>query len=69
MSAPCANGLKYSGVAQVLSRATSAPRAWAATAIAGMSWTSNVSDPGDSVQTRRVRGPMSDEMPGPMSGS
>ena len=51
MSTPCSNGLKYRPVAQVLSSMTRAPRARAASAIAGTSWTSKVSEPGDSTKT------------------
>ena len=51
MSTPCVWGEKNSGVAQVLSNMTHAPRAWATSAMAGTSWTSKVSEPGDSVNT------------------
>ena len=53
-STPCANGLKKSGVAQVLSRMTTAPAACAALAMAGMSCTSKVCEPGNSVNTTLV---------------
>ena len=45
-------GEKKSGVAQVLSMMTQAPRACATSAIAGTSWISNVCEPGDSVKHR-----------------
>jgi len=47
-STPCANGLKYQGVPQVLSMITVAPRLRAISAIAGTSCISKVSEPGDS---------------------
>jgi hypothetical protein len=58
-----------SGVAQVLSISTSAPCACAAAAIAGTSWTSNESDPGDSTNTTLVAGRISRSMPPPINGS
>ena len=69
MSTPCACGEKKSGVAQVLSMMTQAPCACAAAAIAGMSWTSSVSEPGDSVNTTLVLGRISAAMPAPIVGS
>jgi len=69
MSAPWANAGHPSGVAQVLSISTSAPRACAAAAIAGTSWTSNESDPGDSTNTTLVAGRISRSMPPPINGS
>ena len=53
-SAPWANDLKKSAVAQVLSSTTSAPAACAAAAMAGMSCTSKVWEPGNSVNTSLV---------------
>ena len=54
---------------QVLSIATSAPAACAAWQIAGISGTSIDTEPGASVQTRRVFGLISSEMPAPAIGS
>ena len=56
-STPWSNARKPSGVAHVLSRMTCAPCAWATRAIAGTSCTSNVSEPGDSVNTMPRVGP------------
>jgi len=69
MSTPWSSGRKWSGVAQVLSIITTAPRAWAASAMAGMSWTSNVFEAGDSVKTTLVFGFISAATPAPASGS
>jgi len=69
MSAPWANAAKPSGVAQVLSIMTSTPRACAAAAMAGRSWTSKESDPGDSTYTTLVFARISRTMPPPISGS
>jgi hypothetical protein len=49
MSTPWANGLKKSGVAQVLSRAVNMPRLRATAVIAGTSIISNVCEPGVSM--------------------
>ncbi len=68
-STPWECGEKKSGVAQVLSMMTQAPRACATSAIAGTSWISNVSEPGDSVSTALVFGRMRASMPAPMAGS
>lgn len=68
-STPWARGLKRSGVAQVLSAATSAPRAWAAATIAGTSCTSMVTDPGDSTQTSGVSSVSRSAMRAPSMGS
>ena len=57
------------GVAHVLSSTTFAPRACATAAMAGTSCTSNVSDPGDSVNTMRVFGWNSRSIAAPASGS
>ncbi len=57
------------GVAQVLSSMTIAPPAWAAATIAGMSWTSNVLEAGDSVNTTLVFGFINAAMPAPIWGS
>ena len=48
---------------------TTAPLAWAAAAIAGMSCISNESEPGASTKTARVFGCISAAMPAPISGS
>ena len=58
-----------SGVAQVLSISSHRSRAAATRAIAGMSCTSNVCEPGLSVKMRRVLGRTSSAMPAPISGS
>ena len=63
MSTPWAWGGKKSGVAQVLSIRTQAPRACATSAIAGTSWISKLCEPGDSVSTALVFGRMSASMP------
>ena len=55
--------------ASVLSLMTTAPRAWAAAEIAGMSWTSKVWEPGASVSTTLVLSRRSSAMPPPISGS
>ncbi len=68
-SAPCASGLKISGVAQVLSQPTSTPFALAAAMIAGASCTSMVPEPGDSTQTSFVAASINPAMPAPISGS
>ena len=68
-STPCSNARKPSGVAQVLSRTTRAPRSCAACAIAGTSCTSNVSDPGDSTKTTLVFGRNARTMSAPSRGS
>ncbi len=68
-STPWSNERKKNGVAHVLSSTTFAPRAWATAAIAGMSCTSKVSDPGDSVNTTRVFGRKSRSIAAPASGS
>ena len=47
---------------------TQAPRACATSAIAGMSWTSSVCEPGDSVSTALVFGRISASIPAPMVG-
>jgi hypothetical protein len=69
MSTPWACGEKKSGVAQVLSMMTQAPWACATSAIAGTSWISNVSEPGDSISTAFVLGRIMASMPAPMAGS
>jgi len=48
---------------------TVAPRPRATAAIAGMSWTSKVSEPGDSVNTARVFGWNSRSIAAPARGS
>ena len=68
-STPRANDGKQNGVAQLLSITTRAPCAWATAAIAGMSWISKVSEPGDSVNTMRVFGRISASIAVPTSGS
>ena len=55
-STPWSNERKPNGVAHELSMTTRAPRRCATAAIAGMSCTSKVSDPGDSVKTSFVFG-------------
>jgi hypothetical protein len=69
MSTPCACGEKNSGVAQVLSATTQAPREWAAAAMAGMSCTSSDCEPGASTNTALVLARISAEIPEPTSGS
>ena len=64
-STPWSNERKPKGVAHELSMTTSAPRPCATAAIAGMSCTPNVSEPGDSVNTRRVLGRNSRSIAGP----
>jgi hypothetical protein len=54
---------------QVLSSMTSAPRAWAAAAMAGMSGISKDCDPGASTSTARVFCLNSRSIPRPISGS
>ena len=49
--------------------APAAPLACAAAAIAGTSWISNDSEPGDSTNTARVFGRISAAIPPPISGS
>ena len=66
MSTPCACGEKNSGVAQVLSAMTQAPRACAAAAMAGMSCTSSDCEPGDSTNTALVLGRISAAIPAPI---
>ncbi len=68
-STPWSNERKPNGVAHELSVTTSAPRRCATAAIAGMSCTQKVSDPGDSVNTTRVFGRNSRSIPAPSSGS
>ena len=68
-STPWSNERKPNGVAQELSVTTSAPLRWATAAIAGMSCTQNVSEPGDSVKTMRVFGFHSRSMAAPSNGS
>ena len=68
-STPCSKGLKNSGVPQVLSITTTAPCACAIAAIAGMSWISRVSEPGDSTYTTLVLGRMNAAMDWPQPGS
>ena len=69
MSTPCSSGLKYKGVAQVLSIIVSTPRPRATAAIAGTSCTSKVSEPGDSMNTTLVLARISPSMAAPISGS
>ena len=69
MSTPWACGEKKSGVAQVLSMMTQAPAPCAASAIAGMSCISSVSEPGDSVKTTLVLGRIRAAIPAPSVGS
>jgi hypothetical protein len=69
MSTPWSNARKPSGVAHVLSRMLTTPRARAAAAIARMSCTSKVSEPGDSMNTMRVSSRSSASMAPPIDGS
>ncbi|MNP55758.1 hypothetical protein D3C76_1504270 [compost metagenome] len=69
MSTPCLKEAKCTGVPQVLSSITSAPWAWATSAMLGTSCTSKVREPGDSRKTTRVLGRISSAMPPPISGS
>ena len=57
------------GVAQVLSIIVSTPRPRATPAIAGTSWTSKVSEPGDSRKITLVFGRTRRSMSAPISGS
>ena len=67
-SAPSASGWQKSGEAQVLSTISTAPRAWAASASAGKSWISKVSEPGDSPTTTLVFSRIRSAMPAPDAG-
>ena len=62
-------GREESGVAQVLSMMTQAPRACTTSAMAGMSWISKVCEPGDSTSTAFVFDRMRASIPAPMRGS
>ena len=56
MSAPRSSGRESTGVAIVLSQASSAPERWAISAQAAMSVIESRGLPGDSTQMRRVAG-------------
>ena len=66
---PSASGLKKYGVAHVLSMIVRNPRSRATATIAGTSWTSNVSEPGDSRKIARVFGRTRAAISEPMTGS
>ena len=68
-STPKAWGEKNSGVAQVLSATTQAPRACATSAMAGMSCTSSDCEPGNSTNTALVLARNSEAIPAPSRGS
>jgi hypothetical protein len=61
--------LKKCGVAQVLSRRVTRPRALATAQMPGTSWTSNVWVPGLSMKIARVLSPISASIPLPAIGS
>ena len=69
MSTPCSWGMKFSGVAQVLSRMTQMPRFAASAAMAGTSCTSIDCDPGDSTTIALVFARNSAAMSAPSAGS
>ena len=68
-SAPNVSGWQKSGDAQVLSTISTVPLAWAASASAGKSCTSKVSEPGDSPTTTLVFSRIRSAMPAPIQGS
>gem|GEM_PF-5577157 len=69
MSTPWSKPRSANPAAQVLSSATSTPRAWAALHSAGRSGTSIDTEPGASVHSNLVFGWIRSAMPAPIIGS